>query len=219
MQPKVCPFHLIFVRSENATFVHHIASFVSYYYVHFSLLVPGISFVGRLFCHALEESRPKSVLVHSLSVCISLLDPKRLASASYQAFRSNLTHGTLITANPETVDGMLESLGECYVLDSFYLMLLVLFICFSLVTPLLSVTHILLVMCTPGMFNENMKCLIAFPRTYQYTCNHILGDLLKLLDITSSENVLPTTYGCLRPPLGKHRLKVCSDAVDLLFLV
>ncbi|KAL6609485.1 hypothetical protein ACP70R_039454 [Stipagrostis hirtigluma subsp. patula] len=101
------------------------------------------SFVGRLFRHALEESRPKSVLVHSLSVCISLLDPKRLASASYQAFRSNLSHGTLVTATPETVDGMLEN----------------------------------------------------------------LGDLLKLMDISSSENVLPTTYGCLRPPLGKHRLK------------
>lgn len=161
MQPKVCPFHLIFARSENATIVHHIPSFVIDYYVHFSLLVPRVSFVGRLFRHALEESRPKSVLVHSLSVCISLLDPKRLASASYQAFRSNLTHGTLVTASPETVDGMLESLGECAVIDSFYLMLLVLFICFSFVTPLLSVTHIPPVMCTPGMFNENemLDCL------------------------------------------------------------
>ncbi|KAG0519515.1 hypothetical protein BDA96_09G270900 [Sorghum bicolor] len=110
------------------------------------------SFVGRLFRHALEESRPKSVLVHSLSVCISLLDPKRLASASYQAFRSNLTHGTLVTASPETVDGMLES----------------------------------------------------------------LCDLLKLLDITSSENVLPTTYGCLHPPLGKHRLKIVEFISVLL---
>ncbi|KAG2625325.1 hypothetical protein PVAP13_3KG206043 [Panicum virgatum] len=110
------------------------------------------SFVGRLFRHALEESRPKSVLVHSLSVCISLLDPKRLASASYQAFRSNLSHGTLVTASPETVDGMLESLGA----------------------------------------------------------------LLKLLDITSSENVLPTTYGCLRPPLGKHRLKIVEFISVLL---
>ncbi|XP_066362638.1 uncharacterized protein [Miscanthus floridulus] len=110
------------------------------------------SFVGRLFRHALEESRPKFVLVHSLSVCISLLDPKRLASASYQAFRSNLTHGTLVTASPETVDGMLES----------------------------------------------------------------LGDLLKLLDITSSENVLPATYGCLRPPLGKHRLKIVEFISVLL---
>ncbi|CAN6345627.1 unnamed protein product [Urochloa humidicola] len=110
------------------------------------------SFVGRLLRHALEESRPKSVLVHSLSVCISLLDPKRLASASYQAFRSNLSHGSLVTASPETVDGMLES----------------------------------------------------------------LGDLLKLLDITSSENVLPTTYGCLRPPLGKHRLKIVEFISVLL---
>lgn len=70
--------------------------------------------MGRLFHHALEESRPKSVLVHSLSVCISLLDPKRLASASYQAYRSNLSHGTVVTASPETVDGMLSSLGIFY---------------------------------------------------------------------------------------------------------
>ncbi|CAO2176916.1 unnamed protein product [Urochloa humidicola] len=110
------------------------------------------SFVGRLFHHALEESRPKSVLVHSLSVCISLLDPKRLASASYQAFRSNLSHGALVTASPETVDGMLES----------------------------------------------------------------LGNLLKLLDTSAAANVLPTTYGCLRPPLGKHRLKIVEFISVLL---
>ncbi|TVU34266.1 hypothetical protein EJB05_16097 [Eragrostis curvula] len=110
------------------------------------------SFVGRLFHHALEESRPKSVLVHSLSVCISLLDPKRLASASYQAFRSNLSHGALVTASPETVDGMLES----------------------------------------------------------------LGNLLKLLDTSAAENVLPTTYGYLRPPLGKHRLKIVEFISVLL---
>lgn len=110
------------------------------------------SFVGRLFRHALEESRPKSVLVHSLSVCISLLDPKRLASASYQAFRSNLSHGALVTASPETVDGMLES----------------------------------------------------------------LGNLLKLLDTSGAENVLPTTYGCLHPPLGKHRLKIVEFISVLL---
>ncbi|PAN30008.1 hypothetical protein PAHAL_5G266400 [Panicum hallii] len=110
------------------------------------------SFVGRLFHHALEESRPKSVLVHSLSVCISLLDPKRLASASYQAFRSNLSHGALVTASPETVDGMLES----------------------------------------------------------------LGNLLKLLDTSSAENELQTTYGYLRPPLGKHRLKIVEFISVLL---
>ncbi|PWZ33562.1 Serine/threonine-protein phosphatase 6 regulatory subunit 2 [Zea mays] len=110
------------------------------------------SFVGRLFHHALEESRPKSVLVHSLSVCISLLDPKRLASASYQAFRSNLSHGALVTASPETVDGMLDS----------------------------------------------------------------LGNLLKLLDTSATESVLPTTYGSLRPPLGKHRLKIVEFISVLL---
>jgi hypothetical protein len=34
------------------------------------------------------------------------------------------------------------------------------------------------------------------------------GDLLKLLDVSSAEYFLPTTYGKLQPPLGKHRLKV-----------
>ena len=29
-----------------------------------------------------------------------------------------------------------------------------------------------------------------------------------LLNVSSDEKVLPTTYGELRPPLGKHRLKV-----------
>ncbi|AQK96305.1 SIT4 phosphatase-associated family protein [Zea mays] len=110
------------------------------------------SFVRRLFHHALEESRPKSVLLHSLSVCISLLDPKRLASASYQAFKSNLSHGALVMASPETVDGMLES----------------------------------------------------------------LGNLLNLLDTSAAESVLPTTYGCLRPPLGKHRLKIVEFISVLL---
>ncbi|XP_073008817.1 uncharacterized protein [Typha latifolia] len=110
------------------------------------------SFVGRLFRHALEDSRPKSVLVHSLSVCISLLDPKRLVSSSYQAFQSPLSHGTLVTASPETVDGMLESLGE----------------------------------------------------------------LLKLLDVSNSEMALPTTYGTLKPPLGKHRLKIVEFISVLL---
>ncbi|KAF3334866.1 serine/threonine-protein phosphatase 6 regulatory subunit 3-like protein [Carex littledalei] len=113
---------------------------------------PVQSFVGRLFHHALEESRPKSVLVHSLSVCIPLPDPKKLASASYQAYRSNLSHGTVVTASPETVDGMLSS----------------------------------------------------------------RGDLLKLLEISSNESTLPTTYGHLQSPFGKHRLKVVQFISVLL---
>ncbi|XP_076899724.1 uncharacterized protein LOC143553664 isoform X2 [Bidens hawaiensis] len=70
------------------------------------------SFIARLFRHALEDSRPKSVLVHSLSVCISLLDPKRQTSGTFYIYNRQSTHGSLVTAKPETVEGMLESLGS-----------------------------------------------------------------------------------------------------------
>ncbi|XP_043688957.1 serine/threonine-protein phosphatase 6 regulatory subunit 2-like [Telopea speciosissima] len=110
------------------------------------------SFVGRLFHHALEDSRPKSVLVHSLSVCISLLDPKRLSSGPYHTYGRQLSHVPIVTATPETVDGMLES----------------------------------------------------------------VGDLLKLLDVSSAESILLTTYGKLQPPLGKHRLKILEFVSVLL---
>lgn len=38
-----------------------------------------------------------------------------------------------------------------------------------------------------------------------------------LLNVSSAEDVLLTTYGKLQPPLGKHRLKVlfCSHLYDL----
>ncbi|XP_062012620.1 uncharacterized protein LOC133729152 [Rosa rugosa] len=110
------------------------------------------SFIGRLFRHALEDSRPKSVLVNSLSVCISLLDPRRLTLGTYHMYGRQMTHGSTVTANPETVVGMLES----------------------------------------------------------------LGDLLKLLDVSSVDNTLLTTYGKLQPPLGKHRLKVVEFISVLL---
>ncbi|KAJ1420909.1 SIT4 phosphatase-associated protein family [Sesbania bispinosa] len=109
-----------------------------------STKISSPSFIGRLFRHALEDSRPKSVLVNSLSVCISLLDPKRLAFGAYNMYNRQMTNGSTVTANPETVEGMLES----------------------------------------------------------------LGDLLKLLDVSSAENLLLTTFGKLQPPLGKHRLKI-----------
>ncbi|CAI9782183.1 unnamed protein product [Fraxinus pennsylvanica] len=102
------------------------------------------SFIGQLFCHALEDSRPKSVLVNLLSICISLLYPKRLTSGTYYIYNRQLAYGSEITAKPEMVEAMLDS----------------------------------------------------------------LGDLLKLLDISSEDNVLLTTYGKLQPPLGKHRLKI-----------
>ncbi|GAV67258.1 SAPS domain-containing protein [Cephalotus follicularis] len=110
------------------------------------------NFIGRLFRNALEDTRPKSVLVNSLSVCISLLDPKRLSLGMHHMYNRQLTHGPPIIANPETVEGMLES----------------------------------------------------------------LGNLLKLLDVSSTETVLLTTYGKLQPPLGKHRLKIVEFISVLL---
>ncbi|XP_022879365.1 serine/threonine-protein phosphatase 6 regulatory subunit 3-like isoform X2 [Olea europaea var. sylvestris] len=68
------------------------------------------SFIGRLFHHALEESRPKSVLVNLLSVCISLLDPKKLMSGTYYLYHHQMTNGSGISVKPETVEGMLVSL-------------------------------------------------------------------------------------------------------------
>ncbi|KAB2613262.1 serine/threonine-protein phosphatase 6 regulatory subunit 3-B-like [Pyrus ussuriensis x Pyrus communis] len=111
------------------------------------------SFIGRLFQHALEDSRPQYVLINLLSVCLYLLDPARLNSRTYENFgRLQITHGSVDTANSETVVGMLE----------------------------------------------------------------ILGDLLKLLDVSTADNVLLTTYGKLQPPLGQHRLKIVEFIAVLL---
>lgn len=69
-------------------------------------------FVGRLFHHVLEDPESKSTLVHSLSVCISLLDPKRAATvAAAGAARGQHITEPVATANPETVEGMLQRLG------------------------------------------------------------------------------------------------------------
>ncbi|KAG5005819.1 hypothetical protein JHK82_023800 [Glycine max] len=76
-----------------------------------SAKISSPSFIGRLFHHALEVSRPKSVLVNSLSVCISLLDPKRHTFGAYYTYNRQMTNGSTVTANPETVEGMLESLA------------------------------------------------------------------------------------------------------------
>ncbi|KAH9606940.1 hypothetical protein KSS87_009335, partial [Heliosperma pusillum] len=111
---------------------------------------PG--FIGRIFSNALEESRPNSVLVNSLSVCISLLDPKRSTVGTYYSYSRQYAQGPSVTANSETVEGMLGS----------------------------------------------------------------LGNLLILLDVSSEENVLLTTYGKLQPPLGKERLKIVEFISVLL---
>ncbi|XP_038693597.1 serine/threonine-protein phosphatase 6 regulatory subunit 3-like isoform X1 [Tripterygium wilfordii] len=111
------------------------------------------SFVARIFDHALEESCSKSGLVHSLSVCISLLDPRSaISSAPMHSFRSQNFYESPIPVNPETINAMLPK----------------------------------------------------------------LGDLLRLLNVSSDENNLPTTYGALRPPLGKYRLKIVEFIAVLL---
>ncbi|MBA0669181.1 hypothetical protein Goklo_002027, partial [Gossypium klotzschianum] len=112
------------------------------------------SFVARIFGHALEDSHSKYGLVHSLSVCISLLDPKRSAIASplMHYFRNQHMYEPPIPVNPETINAMLPK----------------------------------------------------------------LGDLLMLLNVSSDEKILPTTYGELRPPLGKHRLKIVEFIAVLL---
>ncbi|KAG7010632.1 Serine/threonine-protein phosphatase 6 regulatory subunit 3 [Cucurbita argyrosperma subsp. argyrosperma] len=114
------------------------------------------SFVARIFNHALEDSDSKSVLVHSLSVCISLLDPKRSSAYSslFHSFRNQHMYECPVPVDPETVGAMLPK----------------------------------------------------------------LGDLLKLLTVSSDDKVLPTTYGELRPPLGKHRLKVGAEFVLYKFI-
>ncbi|KAH6810130.1 SIT4 phosphatase-associated family protein [Perilla frutescens var. frutescens] len=111
------------------------------------------SFVARIFGHALEDSLSKSALVHSLSVCISLLDPKRLIhSPVMYSFRSQHVYESPVNVNPDTVAAMLPKLGE----------------------------------------------------------------LLMLLNVSSDESILPTTYGELKPPLGKHRLKIVEFLAVLL---
>ncbi|CAH2034514.1 unnamed protein product [Thlaspi arvense] len=57
------------------------------------------SCTGRLLKHTLENSRPKSVLVNSLSVCISLLDPKRFTLGTYHIYGRQLTHGSMLSVD------------------------------------------------------------------------------------------------------------------------
>ncbi|CAA2993254.1 serine threonine- phosphatase 6 regulatory subunit 3-like isoform X2 [Olea europaea subsp. europaea] len=108
------------------------------------------SFVARIFDHALKDSCSKSALVHSLSVCISLLDPRRSISSSVMySFKNQHVYEL---ANRDTVGAMLPK----------------------------------------------------------------LGDLLTLLRVSSDEKILPTTYGELQPPFGKHRLKIVEFIAELL---
>ncbi|AAF79824.1 T6D22.8 [Arabidopsis thaliana] len=113
---------------------------------------PG--YVAKIFGHALEDSHSKSGLVHSLSVCTSLLDPRRSAvsSSMFNSYRGQHMFESPVPVSPETIGAMLPK----------------------------------------------------------------LNDLLMLLTVASDSTVLPTTYGELRPPLGKHRLKIVEFIAVLL---
>ncbi|KAF8048349.1 hypothetical protein N665_2556s0004 [Sinapis alba] len=113
---------------------------------------PG--FVSRIFGHATEDSHSKSGIVHSLTVCISLLDSRRSAASSYffNSFRGQHMFESPAPVSQETIGAMLPKLGE----------------------------------------------------------------MLMLLSVASDSKVLPTTYGELRPPLGKHRLKIVEFIAVLL---
>ncbi|KAL9998694.1 putative SIT4 phosphatase-associated protein family [Helianthus debilis subsp. tardiflorus] len=111
------------------------------------------SYVTRIFTHAFEDSLSKSGLFHSLTVCISLLDPKRSAPSSlFNSFQGQYEYESPVQVNHETVGAML-------------------------------------------------------PR---------LGDLLTLLNVSLDEKILPCSYGLLKPPLGKHRLKIVEFIAVLL---
>nr|XP_043609147.1 serine/threonine-protein phosphatase 6 regulatory subunit 3-like isoform X2 [Erigeron canadensis] len=111
------------------------------------------SFVSRIFGHLLDDSHSKSGLVSSLSVCISLLDPKRsVPTPPFYSFRGQHMYESPVQVNQETVGAMLPK----------------------------------------------------------------LGDLLMLLNVSLDDKILPTTYGQLKPPLGKHRLKIVEFIAVLL---
>ncbi|KAH7292030.1 hypothetical protein KP509_29G048200 [Ceratopteris richardii] len=67
------------------------------------------SFIERLFHHTLDDDDSRSTLVHSLTVCISLLDPKRYAMAVPN--RGQYIPESFPTASPETINHMLQRLG------------------------------------------------------------------------------------------------------------
>ncbi|MED6216910.1 hypothetical protein PIB30_012371 [Stylosanthes scabra] len=112
------------------------------------------SFVTKILDYALEDSQSKSSLIYSLSVCISLLDPKRsvVSFPLFHSLRSQNMYEPPIPVNPDTIGAMLPK----------------------------------------------------------------LGDLLVMLNLSSDHKALPTTYGELRPPLGKHRLKIVEFIAVLL---
>ncbi|XP_042373546.1 serine/threonine-protein phosphatase 6 regulatory subunit 3-like [Zingiber officinale] len=71
------------------------------------------SFITRIFGHALENSSSRSALIHSLSVCIALLDPKRSASAaSINYIRNQHLYVPFSDVDPTALHAMLTHLND-----------------------------------------------------------------------------------------------------------
>ncbi|CDY48149.1 BnaCnng15910D [Brassica napus] len=72
------------------------------------------SFIARIFGHAFGDPQSKSSLVHTLSVCISLLSPRRSLVSSYfmYSFRGQQIFESPISVNPETIATMVPRLGD-----------------------------------------------------------------------------------------------------------
>ncbi|KAF6166237.1 hypothetical protein GIB67_031021 [Kingdonia uniflora] len=140
------------------------------------------SFVTRIFGHALEDSQSKSGLVHSLSVCISLLDSKR--STSFSMIHTMRSQHMYETSSPVDLEIVISAMLPKLVFMKFGI----------------------------GFASTKYTCFLS-PSTYSL---HGAGELVTLLNVSSDEKVLPTTYGELRPPLGKHRLKIVEFIAVLL---
>ena len=72
------------------------------------------SFVARIFGHAFEDSHSKSGLVHSLSVCTSLLDPRKSAPSSsmFNSYRGQQMFESPVPVSQETIGAMLPKLSK-----------------------------------------------------------------------------------------------------------
>ncbi|KAH7290047.1 hypothetical protein KP509_30G030200 [Ceratopteris richardii] len=68
------------------------------------------SVIAKLFHYASEEPRSQSALVHCLSVCISILEPKKYVMG--EMGRLQQVADSQVTANLQTIDGMLQKLGD-----------------------------------------------------------------------------------------------------------
>lgn len=120
IKPKVC-WTMFDISLGSWSLSWHIFSADSNFYSSRAPTFSACSFVARIFGHALEDSHSKSSLIHSLSVCISLLDPKRsIPSSMMYSFRNQQVYESPMHVNPDTIDAMLPKLSKFSYCGSLY---------------------------------------------------------------------------------------------------